>query len=462
MESVTLLIAVIAGVLMFFLRPVFSLIIFITTLIWYPYYLTVKIGPANFSVSRILVTLIFIKIFLSTDILNKFKFELIDKFAIVFAAICLMAGLITTESGTMLVYWGGSIFDTILPYFAVRLILRTKEDYLRLLKWTMLVSIPFSLIAVYQSITGDNPFGFLEAYNAFKPNPAGYMPISRSGFYRANLTFGVSIMLGIYFAIVLGCCAGLSKCIKENKSILYAGLLILGLGIAASMSSGPLTALIVLMAVLPLYKYRQYWKLFVGLLMAGILLLQIVSNTSWYAALSRLTFSEETAYYRILLIRKAFGGGMAGHWLAGYGLVDPGWGEDLFGRSHTDACNHYIEILIVYGLLGLIPFIGLLVGAFMKLREAFVLAKADIERWIVWSIMSTLIALLITFMSVSLFAQTRTVFFILLAFCANMPMFCRSTTASQYRYCSSDNTLPLYSVHKNQIRGVTTWSPRLY
>ncbi|MFZ0035037.1 MAG: hypothetical protein WAK60_08640, partial [Sedimentisphaerales bacterium] len=420
MESVTLLIAVVAGISMFFVRPVFSLIVFITTLIWYPYYLTVKVGPANFSVSRILIVVIFIKILLTPDILNKFKFELIDKFAIAFAVLCLAAGLITTESGSMLVYWGGSLFDTVLPYFAVRIMLKSSDDYLKLLKWVMIVSIPLAIVAVYQSITSDNPFGFLERFNAFSEGKE-YIPLSRSGFYRANLTFGVSIMLGIYFAIVLGCCAGLSKCIKEDKSILYAGLLILGLGVAASMSSGPLTALIVLVAVLPLYKYRQYWKLFVGLLMAGILLLQIVSNTSWYEALSRLTFSEDTAYYRVLLIRKAFGGGMSGHWLTGYGLVDPGWGDYLFGRNHTDACNHYIEILIVYGLLGLIPFIGLLVGAFMKLREAFVLAKADSERWIVWTIMSTLIALLVTFMSVSLFAQTRTVFYIMLAFCANAP-----------------------------------------
>jgi len=455
MQYLTILLAVMAATGILLSKPVVSLIIFLATLIWYPYYLTVKIGPANFSVSRILIVVIFIKLFLSPGVLNRFKFELIDKFAIAFAALCLVAGLITTESGTMLVYWGGSIFDTILPYFAVRLILRTKEDYLRLLKWTMLVSIPFSLMAVYQSITGDGPFGFLEAYNAFKPNSTGYTPISRSGFYRANLTFGVSIMLGLYFAIVLGWCAGLSKSIKSNQYLLYIGLVILGLGVAASMSSGPLTALIILIPVLILFKYRQYWKLFVGTILLGIFLLQIVSNTSWYEALSRLTFSEDTAYYRILLIRKAFGGGMAGHWLVGYGLADPGWGPSLVGKEFADLVNQYIEILVMYGLLGLVPFLGMLVYAFVGLREAFVKAGTEAEKWIVWTIMSTLIALLVTFMSVSLFAQTRTVFFILLAFCANMSAFCDSTTASPYGYCSSNNALLCYSIKKNRIRGIT-------
>jgi hypothetical protein len=36
-----------------------------------------------------------------------------------------------------------------------------------------------------------------------------------------------------------------------------------------------------------------------------------------------------------------------------------------------------------------------------------------------WSLMSTLVAMMVAFMSVSLFAQTRTAFFMLLALCAN-------------------------------------------
>jgi hypothetical protein len=426
MEAVTLLIAIAAGILVLCLRPVFSLIVFITTLIWYPYYLTVKIGPANFSVSRILVVAIFIKILLSSGILNKFKFELIDKFAIAFAFLCLVAGLTTTESGAMIVYWGGSVFDTILPYFAVRIILKSKDDYLKLLKWVMIVSIPLSIIAVYQSVTGNNPFGFLESYNAFKQVSEGQVTVSiRSGFYRANLDFAVDIMLGLYFAMTLGWCAGLSKNLKQNKILFYAGIGILGLGVAASMSSGPLLMLVILVLLFVLFRYRHYWKLFVGTVIALIVLIELGSNSPWYEALSRFTFSSDTAHYRVLLIRKTFNGGMTGHWLTGYGLVDPGWGEYLFGRSHTDACNHYIEILIMYGLVGLLPFLGLLACTFIRLREAYTKVATDAERWMVWTLMSAMIAILVTFMSVSLFSQTRTVFFIMLALCANIS-FCLS------------------------------------
>jgi hypothetical protein len=423
MQALTLLIAAVSGILILLLRPVFALIAFLTALIWYPFYLTLKIGEADFSVARILVAVLFIKIFLSSHILDRFKFELIDKFAIAFGALCLAAGLTTTETGPMLVYWGGSMFDTVLPYFAVRIMLRISDDYLKLLKWVMIVSIPLAAVAVYQSVTGNNPFGFFESYNAFRQAPRGYTPISRSGFYRANLGFSVSIMVGLYFAMVLGWCAGLSKSLRRDKrGLFYKGIGILGLGIAASMSSGPLSGLLVLIMVLALYKYRQYWKLFVGLLILGILLIEIASNTAWYDALSRLTFSEETAYYRVLLIRKTLGGGMAGHWLAGYGLADPGWGPDIWGKSHTDACNHYIEILVMYGLTGLIPFFGLLACAFVRLRQAYAKVTTEAERWLVWTVMSTMIAVLVTFMSVSLFAQTRTVFFMMLALCANMPI----------------------------------------
>lgn len=429
MEAVTLLTAVVAGILVLCLRPVSGLIVFITTLIWYPYYLTVKIGTVNLSAARILILVTFIKIFLNPDILNKFKFALIDKFVVAFAVLSLVAGLTTTESSAIIQYWSGSVFDMVLPYFAVRIVLKGRDDYLKLLKWVMIVSIPLSITAIYQSVTGNNPFGFLEHYHAFHQNYS-YVPELRTGFYRADVTFGDFIMFGMYFAIAFGLCAGLPGFLKQDRrNLFYIGIGILGLGVVSSMSSGPISAGLVLVPVLVLFKYRQYSKIFVAMVISGVVLIEIASNTSWYEALSRLTFSEETAYYRIMLIRKAFGGGMTGHWLTGYGLVDPGWGPSLDGRAHTDLVNHYLMVLSLYGLVGLAPFLGILVCAFARLRESFTQAKTEAERWMVWTPMSTLVALIVTFMSVSLFAQTQTVFFIMLGFCANMPILIGSTAS---------------------------------
>jgi O-antigen ligase len=427
------------SILIFLLRPVLGLVVFITASVWYPYYLTVKLGMLDFSLARILICVIYARIFLIDGTYKSFRLQSPDKLMIVFAALCLVAGLTTTESVQMVEYWGGSVFDTLLPYFAIRLIVKNKDDYYKLIKWVMIVSIPYAITAVYQSVTGNNPFGFMESYNAFSLNHAAYTPQLRTGFYRANLTFGVSIMLGLYYAVIFGWSAGLASYVGKNQPLFYAGMATLILGLAASMSSGPLTALVVLIPVLVLFRYRKYWKVFIAFVIGGIVIIEIASNTRWYEAMSRLTFSEETAYYRIMLIRKALGGGMAGHWLAGFGLFDPGWGPDIFGKAHTDLVNQYLEILVMYGLLGFLPFVAVLFACFKVLRESFLKAGSEADRWLIWSLMSTLVAMMAAFMSVSLFAQTRTVFFMLLAFCANTPGFVSSKADGAFPGICVDN-----------------------
>lgn len=147
----------------------------------------------------------------------------------------------------------------------------------------------------------------------------------------------------------------------------------------------------------------------------------VSSKTSWYEALSSLTFPEETAFGRIRLIRKAFSGGMTGHWITGFGLNDLGWGLEVSGKPNTDLVNSVYRNPVSYGLLGLVPFLGIITTAFKRLHESFIQAREEQDRWFVWSLMSTLVAMLISLMSVSLYGQTVTAFFLMLAFCANSP-----------------------------------------
>ncbi len=420
MQPLTLLIAAVGSVLILLGKPVTVLVTYIGILVWYPTYLTVQLGPLNFSARRILILVILVKIFLGQGLSAKFKFLLVDKFVLAYAGLALAAGVTTTEFGKVTAYWGGNVFmDEVLPYFAARILIAKREDYLNCLRMLLLISIPLAVVSILQCVTGYNPFGFFQQYNAFRAESRGYIPTPRRGFYRANLTFGVSIMLGLYFSIVCGCCVGLVRYIKREKRLLYTGLGVVGLGVLSSMSSGPWFMAAILAGILLLYKQRNYWKLFVTMLIGGIVFIEILSNSSWYEALSRFTFDSANAWYRTALIRRVFSGGMGGRWLTGYGLRDPGWAIGYV--EHTDIVNHYIAVLVWWGLAGLVPFCGILACAFIRLREAFVAARTGADRWLIWTLMSTLTALLILFMSASLYAQTLTMFFILLAFCASAP-----------------------------------------
>ena len=152
-----------------------------------------------------------------------------------------------------------------------------------------------------------------------------------------------------------------------------------------------------------------------------ILAVEVISNRHWYEVLaSYATLDANTAYYRIELIEEAFGGGMNGHWLLGYG-GDIGVTKDLAGWEHKDITNHYILVLVRYGLLGILPLMAAAGAALRRVRLAYTLAWRESDRWLIWCIMSSLAGILISLFSVSLFGQPVTIFYILLAVAATCP-----------------------------------------
>ena len=265
----------------------------------------------------------------------------------------------------------------------------------------------------------------MERFNAFRAVPDGFYVEKRMGLYRANSTFGVHIMFGMYFVIVSGLFVSLLGYLKKKRGRFFLCLCLLGLGVLSSMSTAPIMAYSLMGGLLALYRFRRNWKVFVAVFVAACLLVEVASNSHWYEVAARHTYSGVTAWYRIQLIRVALGGGMNGHWLTGFGLVDPGWGALIDGRGHTDVTNQYVLILITYGILGLGSFAGVLVATFAGLRKAFATARSGAERWLIWSLFSTMLGVLLAGLSVSLFSQTQVVFYIVLACCAMVPNWLR-------------------------------------
>jgi len=70
MEAVTLVVAAIASFLIFFLPPIYSLVVYIAALAWYPQYLSVPVGTIDFTLCRIVILATFAKLFLRTSLPN--------------------------------------------------------------------------------------------------------------------------------------------------------------------------------------------------------------------------------------------------------------------------------------------------------------------------------------------------------------------------------------------------------
>jgi len=178
------------------------------------------------------------------------------------------------------------------------------------------------------------------------------------------------------------------------------------------------------------FKYRQNWKLAVGVIIAGCLVVEVLSNRHFYDVISRFTFNANTAWYRGRLIEVAlFEGGMSGHWLTGFGFVDPRWTDLIDHRNHTDIVNHYLVILCRFGLVGFIPFVLVVKEMIKRLVKAYKLCKAEADQWLIWCLGGQLYGLFGAMFSVSLFGQPRTFFYILIGIAGAMPAFFGETVA---------------------------------
>jgi len=431
MEAITFLIGISGFILAFLLRPIKGLFIYFVGLFWYSQYLTVSIGTIDFTVSRIIILALLANIFFRTRLVRKFKWNLMDNLIVAYVFAQLIALTISgnVPVGAFVERQAGSLFDTILPYFAVRFIINSKERLITFIKVLIIIAIPLAVAGVYQCLTGFDPVGFMTKHFAWGYSELmtemGNRIVPRLGFYRAYVTFPVPISYGLFFAGLAPLCIGLWKQkIWEKLRIIVLFVLML-IGILSSMSSAPsfsIAASMILLAFFPFTRFRGVFLL--TFFMCFIIFIHLCSNLPFYEYLTRFAFSQEGAYYRINLVREALFGGMTGHWVAGYGYVGfgPGIFENIdFNWEHTDFVNIYIGILVRYGLLGLLPFLGINILYYRCLYQAAKRTLNQADLWLIWCILSTLIGWNIAMMTVSAMDQVNTLLFMLIGTSCNMP-----------------------------------------
>ena len=157
MGNITPIIAAGGVAVVLYLRPVRGLALYAILSMWYPYAVgTLQVGTIDFSVGRIVIVVLLAKILIGTDLASKFKLMWLDKLVIILFAAEIVAGLTTTGAMELIEYRMGDFFDMALPYFAVRLVVKSKDDYLVLLK-TIACSAGFlGVFGFYESLTGHN------------------------------------------------------------------------------------------------------------------------------------------------------------------------------------------------------------------------------------------------------------------------------------------------------------------
>jgi hypothetical protein len=416
MQEITLLVALVSGFVVMCVSPLYGLIVYLAMLGWYPSYLTIDVGGVNFTVSRIVILLVLLNAALRST--ERFKLIWLDKMVVIYFVFQLAAGVTTTEMFELFQNRAGEAFDAMLPYFAIRLIVRQEQEYATLLKALIAIAVPLAIIGFYQCLTGRNPFGHLKLYYAWRQSQ-GYVPIPRHGFFRADVTFPMSIMFGLFFSMYGPLIAGLLA--YRRRALAWVGLAIMAMGVFDSMSSGPMLGAILAAMFIFGFRFRRYWPGVVIAMIVACVVVEILSNRHFYDVLGSFTLSPGTAWYRSKLIDVAFfRGGMTGYWITGHGFADPGWSLLIDNRDHTDIVNEYLLVLSIYGLVGLVPYIIMICAAVSNLALAYRNAVLSRQQWLIWCLSASLFGTLGAMFSVSLFGQPTTVFFTILGLCGCM------------------------------------------
>jgi len=415
MGNITPIVAAAGVVVVLLSKPVRGLALYAVLSMWYPYVVgTLQLGTIDFSVGRIVIVALLAKILIGTDLANKFKFMWLDRLVVILFAAEIVAGLTTTDAMELIEYRMGDFFDMALPYFAVRLILKNRDEYVSLLKVIAWSAGILGIFGFYESLTGRNLLLFGRV--------VGPSEIRLTYFYRAFTTMRHAIYYGVFSGMVGGLCLGLWGNVKRNASLYKVLIGLVFLGSFSSMSSGGLMAMIGALSFVACYRYRQYWRTAVVWIIVMCCVVEIVSNRHFYDVVDRFAFNSATAWYRGRLFEVAFfEGGMSGHWITGYGFEDPGWGPRIDMRQHTDMVNHYIMKLVRYGLVGFIPFCAVIVSALMTLFRGFWSVANDRDTWLIWCLAAGLWAVLLAFNSVSLFGSPMVLLFIMFGFCGVLP-----------------------------------------
>lgn len=371
-------------------------VLIFSMLIW-PEFLRVPVGPIQMSVPRILALLLLIKFF-TRGMHHQLRFNKIDLLVIlvwvwtVFATIA--AGAEFSQVSQMI----GRGLDTVLVYFVARLALLKTDQAVGLFRWLAITALTMCAFGVYEAVTWSSPYHTFSGGNA---RIEGYSEI-RYGFLRAQASTQVSIYFGMAMMLLTGLIWSVRGYVRQ-KRMFRLSLLASAIATLSSLSSGPWIAFFMLVGVNSYYKYTRWIKPTLIIILCMAILLELASNRHFYHLIDYLAINSSTAWYRTRLLEIAVNQ-MGDYWLFGVGSDWPHhWAALLDGRAHIDVVNNFVIIALYGGLLSLLMFVLSHALAIKQAIIAFKTEKSEQERKLLFGLSATLVALDLSSLSVGLF-----------------------------------------------------------
>lgn len=396
MIGLTLGVAAFFGLLALILRPSTALGIVVMSMMVWPEFLRIPVGPAAMSAPRLVALALILRLLF----MGRHKMVglfWVDKLIIVMWIWNPVAAIIMGAETSHIYEMIGRGFDTVFMYFVARFTFTSASDVKGFF-------LPLSLTILFMAYAGaQEALTSNSLYQAF----ASYTTEVHTGEYRYGLLRArASTSISIYFGMAMMLLLGFSWSVRGYVNSGFTARFILFvafIGTLSSMSSGPWLGCIILI-IFNLYAGRpSLIKPSLRLVLIAAILLEVASNRHFYNLIDYVALNEATAWYRTRLMEVAFSN-LDEFWLAGVGSDWPHhWGAQLDTRVTIDVVNHFLIVGLYGGLPAMYMYIATHVGAVRRGIRAWHDTNDPSRRKLIFGLAAAVLALDLSSMSVGLY-----------------------------------------------------------
>lgn len=362
-----------------------------------------ELGPANLSVLRILVVVGIVRVLVRGERIAN-GVNAVDRLLLAWAMLLIGVSLFhTTDAWTFRI---GMVLGEVGVYLLFRVFVQDAEDVRRVFKVLCVALVPLAVLMLLEKYTAHNFFGVM--------GQTTFVHI-RDGHVRAYGPFGHSILAGTVGAT----CLPMALCLwRAHRASALIGLCAAAGIVFASTSSGPIMMAVFTCVGLLIWKVRNRLGLIRWGTVAAIIGLQIVMKDPVYFLMARIDITGgSTGWHRAQLIRSSIAH-LDEWWAVGTDYTRHWMPTGIHANAtDTDITNHFLAMGVMGGLPLLILFVLMLWAAFRAVGRALRENEGQSpERgFLIWTLGAMLFGQVINFSSISLFDQSVSFFYLVLA-----------------------------------------------
>jgi hypothetical protein len=314
----------------------------------------------------------------------------------------------------------GAISGTLFPYAAGRLFLEQRGGRKKFLQRFLVMLSIVSVISVWDFVSGQSLYQRLWS-PLFPGQIIGWPVQMRWGFGRIAGPYAQSIIAGMMFLLGILLATGMRHFAPDwgrRRVFSFMPLTVrtlitflLAAGLLMTQSRGPVFGALVGLAVIQIA--RAYNLKRASMVVSVILVLSLVVGYKYIQEYSAGDLTDATTLEQQNAIYRA-------HLLSAYSQIIHdggmlGWGASDYpkavGQDSID--NQYLLLLVTQGYLGLAVFLCICLGTFWTLIRMLPFATATQDRWLIFTLISIFVGVLLTLTTVFLGTQMYQMFFLL-------------------------------------------------